>query len=62
MFILRLVHSQTVDGSRPRALTVEKIVTVSIFAESVYVCLSHLKIQHALVGLRDLIDRNVLLA
>lgn len=41
VFILRLVHSQASHGSGPSALTVEKIATVSIFAESVYVCLSH---------------------
>lgn len=41
VFILSLVHSQGPDGSRPSTLTVEKIATVSIFAEYVYVCLSH---------------------
>lgn len=61
MFILRLVHSQALDGSRPSALTVEKKnATVSIFAEFVYLCLCHLKIQHALAGLVDLIEGKVL--
>lgn len=41
LFILRLVHSQALGGSRPSALTVKKTATVSIFAESVYVCLFH---------------------
>ncbi len=52
MFILRPVPSQAPDGSGPNALTEEKKnAAVSIFVEAVYVCLSHLQIQHALVDL-----------